>query len=93
MKTKTQAGRIAQTNKTAQTGKTAQVSKTTKIHNYLKGGSTLTTLEAVKKFGVLRLPNIIGELNRLRNAKIKSVEVRKGSVRYCVYYIGKKPNL
>ena len=76
-----------------QNGKTLPVSKTTKIHNYLKGGSTLTTLEAVKKFGVLRLPNIIGELNRLRNAKIKSVEVRKGSVRYCVYYIGKKPNL
>lgn len=75
------------------TTKTAVLSKTSKIHAYLKSGNTLTSLEAVRKFGVLRLPNVVMVLNRLKNAKIKSIEVKKKSVRYNIYYIGKKPIL
>ena len=51
------------------------------VYEYLLQGNTLTTMEAIERFGMLRLPNRISELRNKYNIEIFQRTVRSKTKR------------
>lgn len=54
------------------------MSQNTEILKYLKAGNTLTSLEALNRFGCFRLASRITDLKKTHNIKSEMVKVNSG---------------
>jgi len=60
------------------------MSQSTKIRNHLQAGKTLTSIQALDKFGCWRLAARIGEL-RQRGMEIHTIIIERGNKSYAKY--------
>jgi len=63
----------------------ASGSQSRMIYDYMMQGNTLTSIEAVREFGILRLPNRIGDLVKTYHQPLYAKEHRKGRTTWKEY--------
>lgn len=69
------------------------MSQTDMVLKHLKSGKTLTSLEAIKKFGITRLASRINDLRQTKDGKkirgyMVKVKTRYGETNVKRYYMG-----